>query len=76
MATQSVSSHEILPHENAFAGPQPAPSLRQRIIATLIEWRRRMNSRNELAFLSEIDLKDLGHPARAEAEKAKPFWRP
>jgi uncharacterized protein YjiS (DUF1127 family) len=42
---------------------------------TLIEWRRRMNWRRELAALSALDLKDIGHPAQAEAEKAKPFWQ-
>jgi len=75
MATQSVVSHEVSSQENVFAGAQPALSLRQRFIETLIEWRRRMSSRRELACLSELDLKDMGHPARAEAEKAKPFWR-
>jgi uncharacterized protein YjiS (DUF1127 family) len=41
----------------------------------VMEWRRRMQSRRELATLSEIELRDIGYPARAEAEKAKPFWR-
>ncbi len=75
MTTQSVSSHDVLPHENVFAGTQPVPSLRQRFGEALIEWRRRISSRNELAHLSELDLKDLGYPARVEAEKSKPFWR-
>jgi uncharacterized protein YjiS (DUF1127 family) len=75
MTTQSVSSHDVLPHENVFAGMQPATSLRQHFIETIIEWHRRMSSRDELANLSELDLKDLGYAARVEAEKAKPFWR-
>jgi uncharacterized protein YjiS (DUF1127 family) len=70
MTTQSVSSHE-----NVFVKPRLATSLRRRFIETLIEWRRRMNSRRELACLSHADIKDIGYPARAEAEKAKPFWR-
>jgi uncharacterized protein YjiS (DUF1127 family) len=70
MSTQSVSSPE-----NVLAEPRSAAAPRKRLIATLIEWRRRMNSRGELAALSELELKDIGYPARAEAEKAKPFWR-
>jgi uncharacterized protein YjiS (DUF1127 family) len=70
MSTQSVSSSE-----NVRAEPRSTAALPQRLIATLIEWRRRMNSRGELATLSELELKDIGYPARAEAEKAKPFWR-
>ncbi len=70
MTTQSVSSSE-----NAFVEPHHAGSLRNRLIETLWEWRRRMKSRHELAMLTDLELKDIGYPARAEAEKAKPFWR-
>ena len=31
--------------------------------------------RRELAYLSDIELRDIGYPDRVEAEKAKPFWR-
>ena len=34
-----------------------------------------MSSRQELALLSELELRDIGYPDRLEAEKAKPFWR-
>jgi uncharacterized protein YjiS (DUF1127 family) len=44
-------------------------------VDTILEWRWRMNSRRELAALSALDLKDIGHPPQAEAEKAKPFWQ-
>lgn len=70
MTTQSVSSRE-----NVFAKPRLAISLRGRLIEMLSEWRRRIKSRRELATLSYSDLKDIGYPAYAEAEKAKPFWR-
>ena len=70
MTTQSVSSRE-----NVLVKPQPVASLGWRVFETLIEWRRRMNSRCELASLSQLDLKDIGYPANAEAEKAKPFWQ-
>ncbi len=70
MSTQSVS-----PRENVFIAPPPVGSLVRRIIDTMVEWHRRMRSRQELALLSELDLKDIGYPARVAAEKAKPFWR-
>jgi uncharacterized protein YjiS (DUF1127 family) len=75
MTTHSVSSREGSLCENVFAKPKLAVSLRQRLIETLGEWRRRIESRRELAVLSDLDLKDIGYPAQAAAEKAKPFWR-
>jgi uncharacterized protein YjiS (DUF1127 family) len=80
MSTQSVSSqdqspHHVSPHRDVFAASRLGYLLRPRIIETVLEWRRRMRSRRELATLSEIELRDIGYPARVEAEKAKPFWR-
>ncbi len=75
MATQSVPSQSVSLRENVFIEPRRVGSLRHRIIETLLEWRRRIRSRQELARLSELDLKDIGYPARVDAEKAKPFWR-
>ncbi len=69
MTTQSVSSETI------FLKSQPALAQSGYWRALLSEWRRRARSRRELASLSPLDLKDLGYPARVEAEKAKPFWR-
>ena len=71
MTTQSVTSQS--PRENVFS--ERVGSLPKRIIDTLQEWRRRISSRHELAMLSELELKDIGYPARVEAEKSKPFWR-
>jgi uncharacterized protein YjiS (DUF1127 family) len=71
---QGLSPHVSL-SENAFAKPQRDRWRGQHISGTLREWRRRMSSRRELAALSAFDLKDIGYPPRAEAEKAKPFWR-
>lgn len=68
MTTQSV-----LYRENVLT--RPRDSLRDRIIATLNRWGERARSRRELAQLSELELKDLGYPASAAAEKSKPFWR-
>jgi uncharacterized protein YjiS (DUF1127 family) len=64
MTTQSFLSPQLSSSRSIFAG-----SKRGR------EWRRRMNWRRELAALSALDLKDMGHPPQAEAEKAKPFWQ-
>ena len=75
VATQTVTSQSVASRENVFVAPRQLGSLRRRIIDTLCEWRRRMRSRHELALLSELELKDIGYPARVEAEKAKPFWR-
>jgi uncharacterized protein YjiS (DUF1127 family) len=85
MSTQSVSSqdrslhhsslHHSSQHENVLTGSRLGHLLRPWLIETVMEWRRRMQSRRELATLSEIELRDIGYPARAEAEKAKPFWR-
>lgn len=71
MTTHSITSQSF--RQNVFSEPQS--SLLNRIIETLREWRRRTSSRHELARLTDLELKDLGYPAHAEAEKAKPFWR-
>jgi uncharacterized protein YjiS (DUF1127 family) len=60
--------------ENVFIGPRDG-SPGRRLIQMLTKWRRRMRSRGELARLTDLDLKDIGYPDRAETEKAKPFWR-
>lgn len=75
MTTQLVSAQEISPRENVLSKPQSAGRLHLRLIAMLVEWRRRIRSRRELACLSDLELKDIGYPAQVEAEKAKPFWR-
>jgi uncharacterized protein YjiS (DUF1127 family) len=80
MATQSVSSYDVSSYDvssydNVYFQPRQEPSLRRRIIETLLEWQRRIKSRRELAYLSDIELRDIGYPDRVEAEKAKPFWR-
>jgi uncharacterized protein YjiS (DUF1127 family) len=70
MTTQSVSSSE-----RTFAKAQRGRARLQHIVEIVLEWRRRATSRSELAALSALEIKDIGYPARAEAEKAKPFWR-
>ena len=75
VTTQSLPSQSVSLRENIFLEPRRIGSLRRLAIETLLEWRRRTRSRKELALLSELELKDIGYPARAAAEKAKPFWR-
>ncbi len=80
MTTHSITSHthsvtSQSSRDNVFSEPQSVGSLLNRIIETLREWRRRTSSRRELARLTDLDLKDIGYPDRAEEEKAKPFWR-
>jgi uncharacterized protein YjiS (DUF1127 family) len=41
----------------------------------LVEWRRRIRSRDELMGLSDYSLRDIGLSRwDAEAEASKPFW--
>jgi uncharacterized protein YjiS (DUF1127 family) len=70
MSTQTVSSdaNVFLPAELI----RPAP---KRFIEVVLEWRRRVRSRSELAALSDLELRDIGYPAGAAAEISKPFWR-
>ncbi|HTZ02865.1 MAG TPA: hypothetical protein VMC05_11080 [Xanthobacteraceae bacterium] len=75
MSTQSVTSRSGLLRENVLIEPRQVGSLARRAIGVLREWRRRMQSRHELALLSHLDRKDLGYPDRIAAELAKPFWR-
>ena len=47
-----------------------------RVVRIFAAWRRRMQSRAQLARLSERELRDIGvTPAEAAWECAKPFWR-
>jgi uncharacterized protein YjiS (DUF1127 family) len=70
MTTQAVSSRD-----SVYFRPRRELSLRRRFIETILEWNRRISSRRELAYLTELELRDIGYPDRVEAEKVKPFWR-
>jgi len=82
MSAQSVPRSAVL-RENVLIEPRQFPrqfprhvdSLAGRLLGTFREWRRRIQSRHELAMLSELERKDLGFPDRIEAEISKPFWR-
>jgi uncharacterized protein YjiS (DUF1127 family) len=75
MTTQSFFSPQLASSQNILIRPKRGRWLLGRAFDTFLEWRRRMNWRRELAALSALDLKDMGHPPQAEAEKAKPFWQ-
>jgi uncharacterized protein YjiS (DUF1127 family) len=70
MTTDSVSSREQI-----FAPARFYLTLPRRAIETLAVWIRRARSRRELAGLSSLEMRDIGYPAAAEAEKVKPFWQ-
>jgi uncharacterized protein YjiS (DUF1127 family) len=70
-----MTTHSVSSSENIFAKPQLSRSRFHRFAEIVLEWRCRSTSRREIAALSALELKDIGYPARAEAEKAKPFWR-
>lgn len=75
MSTQLFTSHLAALRENVVIEPRAAGSLGRRVIEIIREWRRRAQSRRELAMLSELERKDLGYRDRIAAEIAKPFWR-
>lgn len=75
MSTQFFTPHSAALRENILLDPRRAGSVLHRLMETFREWRRRVESRHELAMLSELDRKDLGFPDRIQAELAKPFWR-
>jgi uncharacterized protein YjiS (DUF1127 family) len=75
MTTQSFLSPQHSSSPSIFVRSKRGRWPLWRMFDTFLEWRRRMNWRRELAALSALDLKDMGHPPQAEAEKAKPFWQ-
>jgi uncharacterized protein YjiS (DUF1127 family) len=70
-----MSTQTLFSRDNAFVAPRLAPSGLARFAEIIRQWRQRVISRRELAGLSDLDLKDIGYPAGAAAERAKPFWR-
>ena len=61
-------------HSGAAAPPQPG--LFARLTATLRLWRRQAGERQELALLSDRELRDMSvSSAEAWNEIRQPFWR-
>ena len=70
-----VTSQSVRSGENVVSSRDTparwASALSRRFANGAAESVRDVNSRR----FSELELKDIGYPARIEAEKAKPFWR-
>jgi uncharacterized protein YjiS (DUF1127 family) len=70
-----MTAHSVSSRDNVFVAGTSLPPIRKRLTDIFVEWHRRARSRRELAALSPLDLKDIGYPEEADAEKQKPFWR-
>lgn len=70
-----MSTHTVSSDAKVFLPTEIIRPARKRFIEVVLEWRRRMRSRSELAALSDLELKDIGYPAGVAAEIDKPFWR-
>ena len=75
LAHRSLTNCQAIALPPAFAAPQE-PGLVARVAATLRLWQRRSRERQELARLSERDLRDL-HLSSTDvwSEIRQPFWR-
>jgi uncharacterized protein YjiS (DUF1127 family) len=71
----AMSTRSVLTGTPVLLPEQVSQSPRKRLVGAFRDWRRRIQSRRELAGLSGLDLKDLGYPAGVETEKEKPVWR-
>ena len=70
-----MSTQSVLSRDNVFRQVQTRQPFWSGFVEVMVEWRRRVRSRRELARLSHLDIKDIGYPASIAAEKNKPFWR-
>jgi len=72
---QSLTNCQALPIPSRFAAP-PRPGLFARLTATLRLWHRHTRERQELARLSERELRDM-YVSSADVwhEIKQPFWR-
>jgi uncharacterized protein YjiS (DUF1127 family) len=73
LPASSLCAKRAVGRNAAGAGERTSPF--KGVLATLRQWRQRSRSRCELAQLSAVELRDIGYPAEAKAEIAKPFWR-
>ena len=86
--SKNAGSTRVVNHttEMSYARPtpeQPFPVRRWRVVATftsalesMVQWRRRVRTRNKLTMPSDDDLRDIRRTrAAVEAERCKAFWR-
>ena len=72
-----IPLHEIgAPRVGSRRARYGPPSVAQRVLWTLCDWRRRARDRSQLAQLDDRMLRDIGL-TRADAEflSNKPFWQ-
>jgi uncharacterized protein YjiS (DUF1127 family) len=75
LAHRSLTNCQAIPLPQALAAPQEA-GLLSRVAATLRLWQRRSRERQELARLSERELRDLrASSSEIWWEIRQPFWR-
>jgi uncharacterized protein YjiS (DUF1127 family) len=71
-----MATTRSLSRDNALEIAKATPSLGERFIEIVNEWRRRSRSRRELLTLDERDLCDVRLTrCDALAEANKPFWK-
>ena len=72
----SVAREPAAARQDSWPRPAASESLVARVARIVAEWRRRVRDREQLARLSERELRDIGMtPGDAAWECAKPFWR-
>ena len=71
------SRHSLIDQPNLLVtSPTPRPTLRQRLVLTLVVWQQRAQARRDLAQMDARSLRDIGiSPAAAAYESGQPFWR-
>ena len=70
-----MSTHAVSSDAKVFRPTALFKAPRQGLGDMILEWRRRIRSRRELAALTQRELGDLGFPAGVADEIHKPFWR-
>jgi uncharacterized protein YjiS (DUF1127 family) len=75
LVQQSLTNCQAVPHSPRYAQP-PRRGLFARVTATLQAWQRHAREQQELARLSERELRDMRvSSADVWREVRQPFWR-
>ncbi len=74
LRTTGIPNHLPIPASRDRGGRRLA--LPRRMRETLASWRQRLRERNEMAEMTERDMRDaMLSPTQVRAEIRKPFWR-